>query len=35
MMQDKDPEKVNRVTEALLHMKKLDMKTLQEAYEQN
>jgi predicted 3-demethylubiquinone-9 3-methyltransferase (glyoxalase superfamily) len=33
MMQDKDPEKVKRVTEAMLKMKKLDIKILREAYE--
>ena len=35
MMQDKDPEKVKRVTQAMLRMKKLDIKTLQEAYRQS
>jgi len=35
LMQDKDPVKVQRVTEAMLRMQKLDIKTLQEAYEQN
>ncbi len=35
MMQDKDPEKAQRVTKAMLQMKKIDIKTLQEAYEQN
>ena len=35
MMQDKDPEKVKRVTQAMLRMKKLDIKTLQEAYWQS
>jgi predicted 3-demethylubiquinone-9 3-methyltransferase (glyoxalase superfamily) len=34
LMQDKDPEKAQRVTEALYQMKKIDIKTLQEAYEQ-
>jgi predicted 3-demethylubiquinone-9 3-methyltransferase (glyoxalase superfamily) len=34
MMQDKDPEKAQRVTKAMLQMKKIDIKTLQEAYEQ-
>ncbi len=33
MLGDKDREKVARVTEAFLKMKKLDIKTLQEAYE--
>lgn len=33
MMSDPDPEKPNRVMEALLKMKKLDIKALQEAYE--
>ena len=32
LMQDKDPEKAQRVTEAMFQMKKLDIKTLQEAY---
>jgi predicted 3-demethylubiquinone-9 3-methyltransferase (glyoxalase superfamily) len=32
MMQDKDPEKTNRVMEAVLQMKKLDIARLQEAY---
>jgi predicted 3-demethylubiquinone-9 3-methyltransferase (glyoxalase superfamily) len=31
LMQDKDPERVRRVTEAMFKMKKLDIKTLQEA----
>lgn len=34
MMQDSDPEKTNRVMGALLQMKKLDIKRLQEAYRQ-
>jgi predicted 3-demethylubiquinone-9 3-methyltransferase (glyoxalase superfamily) len=34
LMQDKDPEKAQRVTQALYQMKKIDIKTLQEAYEQ-
>lgn len=34
LMQDKDPEKAQRVTQALFQMKKIDIKTLQEAYEQ-
>jgi predicted 3-demethylubiquinone-9 3-methyltransferase (glyoxalase superfamily) len=33
MLQDKDAEKVSRVTEALLKMKKFDLTKLQEAYE--
>lgn len=32
LLQDKDPEKAQRVTEAMFQMKKLDIKTLQEAY---
>ena len=34
MMQDPDPEKTNRVMGAIGQMKKLDIKRLQEAYEQ-
>lgn len=34
MLQDKDPEKVKRVTHAMLQMKKLDIATLKRAYEQ-
>ena len=34
MMQDKDPARVKRVTEAMLQMKKLDIKALQAAYDQ-
>jgi len=34
MLQDKDPGKSGRVMQALLQMKKLDIKTLQRAYEQ-
>lgn len=34
LMQDKDPEKARRVTEAMLQMKKIDIRTLQEAYAQ-
>lgn len=34
MLQDKDPEKSKRVTEALLQMKKLDIEQLKRAYEQ-
>ena len=34
MMQDKDPEKTNRVMQAILQMKKIDIKTLKQAYEQ-
>lgn len=33
MMSDSDPEKSKRVMEAMLKMKKLDIKTLKEAYE--
>jgi predicted 3-demethylubiquinone-9 3-methyltransferase (glyoxalase superfamily) len=33
MLQDKDPKKVARVTEAFLKMKKFDIKTLKQAYE--
>jgi predicted 3-demethylubiquinone-9 3-methyltransferase (glyoxalase superfamily) len=32
MMQDQDPEKVARITQALLSMKKLDLAALQRAY---
>jgi len=35
MMQDKDSEKSNRVMEAILQMKKLDIKRLKEAYERS
>lgn len=31
LMQDKDPQKAQRVTQALMQMKKIDIKTLQEA----
>jgi predicted 3-demethylubiquinone-9 3-methyltransferase (glyoxalase superfamily) len=31
MMQDKDPEKSKRVTQALMKMKKIDIDTLQRA----
>lgn len=34
MLQDKDPKKSERVMEALLKMKKLDIKTLKQAYGQ-
>ena len=34
MMQDKDSEKTNRVTQAILQMKKLDIKRVQQAYDQ-
>lgn len=34
MMQDNDPEKTNRVMRAILHMKKLDIAQLRQAYEQ-
>ena len=33
MMQDKDPERANRVMEAILKMDKLDIKALKRAYE--
>jgi predicted 3-demethylubiquinone-9 3-methyltransferase (glyoxalase superfamily) len=33
MMQDKDPEKSERVMKAMLQMKKLDIKSLEQAYE--
>ena len=33
MLQDKDPAKVKRVTEGILQMKKIDIKTLKQAYE--
>jgi len=32
MLNDTDPEKVERVTEAMLKMKKIDIKTLIEVY---
>ena len=35
MMQDRDSEKTNRVMQAILQMKKLDMKRLKEAYERS
>lgn len=35
MLQDKDPEKSERVMKAMLQMQKIDMKILQEAYDQN
>jgi predicted 3-demethylubiquinone-9 3-methyltransferase (glyoxalase superfamily) len=34
MMQDKDPEKSERVMKAMLQMKKLDIKSLEQAYAQ-
>jgi predicted 3-demethylubiquinone-9 3-methyltransferase (glyoxalase superfamily) len=34
MLQDRDAEKTNRVMQAVLQMKKLDIKRLQQAYEQ-
>jgi predicted 3-demethylubiquinone-9 3-methyltransferase (glyoxalase superfamily) len=34
MLQDKNTEKSERVMKALLQMKKLDIKTLKQAYEQ-
>jgi predicted 3-demethylubiquinone-9 3-methyltransferase (glyoxalase superfamily) len=33
MMQDKDPEKAKRVMQAMLQMDKIDIKTLEQAYE--
>ena len=33
MLQDKDPEKSKRVMQAILQMKKIDIKTLKQAYE--
>ena len=32
MLQDPDPEKTNRVMQAVLQMKKLDLKRLEQAY---
>ena len=34
LLQDKDPVKAKRVMEAMLQMKKIDIKTLKQAYEQ-
>jgi hypothetical protein len=34
MLQDKDAEKANRVMEGILNMVKLDIKLLEQAYEQ-
>ena len=34
MVQDKDPKKSEKVMEALLQMGKIDIKTLEQAYEQ-
>jgi predicted 3-demethylubiquinone-9 3-methyltransferase (glyoxalase superfamily) len=34
MLQDQDAEKTERVMKAMLHMKKIDIETLQQAYEQ-
>ena len=34
MLNDPDPEKSKRVTEAMLRMKKIDIQTLKQAYEQ-
>jgi predicted 3-demethylubiquinone-9 3-methyltransferase (glyoxalase superfamily) len=34
MLQDKDPKKSGRVMNALLQMKKIDIRTLEKAYEQ-
>jgi predicted 3-demethylubiquinone-9 3-methyltransferase (glyoxalase superfamily) len=33
MLQDKDPKKAGRVMEAMLKMKKIDIRTLKKAYE--
>ena len=33
MLQDKDPEKAKRVMQAMLQMRKIDIKKLQQAYE--
>lgn len=35
MLQDRDPKKVQRVVQAMLQMKKLDLGQLKQAYEQN
>ena len=35
MLQDKDPQKTNRVMKALLQMQKLDIKRLEQAYERS
>jgi predicted 3-demethylubiquinone-9 3-methyltransferase (glyoxalase superfamily) len=34
MMHDKDPQKAKRVMNAMLQMNKIDIKSLQQAYEQ-
>jgi predicted 3-demethylubiquinone-9 3-methyltransferase (glyoxalase superfamily) len=34
MMQDKDPKKASSVSQALMQMKKIDIKTLRDAYDQ-
>jgi len=34
MMQDKDSEKANSVMQAMLKMSKIDIRTLQQAYDQ-
>ena len=34
LLQDKDPEKAGRVMQAMLQMSKIDIKTLQQAYQQ-
>jgi hypothetical protein len=34
MMHDKDPQKAKRVMTAMLQMTKIDIKSLQQAYEQ-
>jgi len=35
MLQDKDPKKSGKVMNAMLQMDKIDIKALQQAYEQN
>jgi predicted 3-demethylubiquinone-9 3-methyltransferase (glyoxalase superfamily) len=35
LLSDPDPAKSQRVMQAMLQMKKIDIKTLQQAYEQN
>jgi predicted 3-demethylubiquinone-9 3-methyltransferase (glyoxalase superfamily) len=35
LMQDDDPEKANKVTQAMLQMTKIDISKLKEAYERN
>jgi predicted 3-demethylubiquinone-9 3-methyltransferase (glyoxalase superfamily) len=34
ILQDKDPKESEKVMQALLHMEKIDIKTLRQAYEQ-